>query len=265
MSTTVTAEFIVPVGCGKQMVTAPMVPDFSRDFDGSFGPAYRAYGSYGGIVSIEARTGLARDTAGAAEATAAARADPMIPREALSSVRADASLAVANSGSMRTDALLTREFVASRQIHLMFRAEWLVAQRRENTPPAESLVRARADAVVRVEGAALLSLNPNMPTEQGSVAAALLLFATAESGALRSSNAILPAESLSGAAIKVDALLSVEALGATRRDAPVAGESWDTYVVRVTLTLSDGRVLIFATTATPTAATTARRAAPWPP
>ncbi len=208
------------------------------------------------IAPVELGLTARVDPAAVAELGLTARADPTIAREAVSSIPANANSALATSASLRAEAPLAREFVASGQFHLLFPTEWLVARRRENTAPAESLVRARADAVVRVEGAALLFLDSNMPTEQSSAAAALLLLTPAESGALRSSHAILPGESLSGAAIKkVDALLSIEALGATRRDAPVAGESWDTYVVRVTLTLSDGRVLTFATTATPTAAT----------
>jgi hypothetical protein len=264
-------------------------------------------------VSIEAGTGLDQDTAGAAEVTAAARADPTMPWEALSSRPADANFALANSASTRTDALLAREFAASHQIRLLLRGEWLVAQRSENTAPAESLLRALADAVVRGEGAALLFLDPVMPTEQNPAAAALLLLAPAESGALLPSEAILPGESGSGAALKVDALLRVEALGNTRAGSPVgceliaalrligdyplfaealaavAGDSGallellpslridshppietagaaflktdaalsveilgvSPYLVRVTFTLSDGRVITFATTAIP--------------
>jgi hypothetical protein len=56
-----------------------------------------------------------------------------------------------------------------------------------------------------------------------------------------------------GAALLSDSSLAVEILGVARGDAPVAGESWGTYVVRVTLTLSDGRVITFATMAMPTA------------
>ena len=291
------------------MLTASMVPDFSGDFDASFGAASQAYG---GIVSIEAGTGLDRDSAGAAEATAAARADPTMPMEALSSMPADADLALANSASMRTDFLLAREFAASHQIRLPLRGEWLVAQRSENAAPAESLLRALADAVVRGEGAALLFLDPVMPTEQNPAAAALLLLAPAESGALLPSDAILPGESGSGAALKVDALLPIEASGSTRADGPVGGELFASlligdfplvaealaavagdagallellpslridpgppietagaaflktdaalsveilgvspYLVRVTFTLSDGRVITFATTAMP--------------
>jgi hypothetical protein len=72
--------------------------------------------------------------------------------------------------------------------------------------------------LVTREGAARLFLDPVVPTEQNSAAAALL---------------------------KTDAALPVEILGISRRDAPISGESWDTYVVGVTLILSDGRVITF--------------------
>src|SRR6516164_6227928 len=106
MSTTVTADFFVPVGSEKR-VLAPALPvsDYTDDLDANFVRAYR------GIVPIEAGRGLYRDIATAAEETAAARADPTVATEAVSSIPADANFAVANSASMQTDVLLAREFV----------------------------------------------------------------------------------------------------------------------------------------------------------
>jgi hypothetical protein len=242
LPTTVSADFFIPVGSEKHVLAGPTIADYSGDFGADFGSARR------GIVPIEAGTG---------QATTAARADPGVAMEWSSSIPADANFAVASSASMQIDASLAREFAASSQFHLLPRGEWTVAQRRENAAPAECLLNARADAVLKIEGAALLLVNPNMPTEQSSAAAALLLLAPAESGALGSSHATLPGESLSGAtAFKADALLSIEALSLARGDVPIAGESGDTEVVGITLTvtLSDGRVLNYAITATPTAA-----------
>jgi hypothetical protein len=219
MSTTVRADFFVPVGSDKRVLAAPMVADFSGDFAADFASASR------GIAPVEAGTWLDRDTAAAAEATAAARADPRIAREAVSSIRADANLALANAASAQADAPLAREFAASNPFHLLPAGEWLIAQRSESTAPAESLLRARADAFVTAEAAAWLSLAPVMPTEQNSAAAALLPLSPAESGALLPSDAIFPGESRSGAALKVGALLSIEALGSTPVDSPVGGES----------------------------------------
>ena len=66
MPTTVAADFFVPVGSEKRVLTEPMVSDFSDDFDASFGRARP------GTVPIEVGRGLYRHSASAAEVTAAA-------------------------------------------------------------------------------------------------------------------------------------------------------------------------------------------------
>jgi hypothetical protein len=54
-----------------------------------------------------------------------------------------------------------------------------------------------------------------------------------------------PIEQVAAAHPKSDAALAVEIMRVARGDAQVAGESWGTYVVGVTPTLSDGRVITF--------------------
>jgi hypothetical protein len=219
VSTTVGADILVPVGSETRVLVAPMVSDFSSDFVPDFVPVHR------GMMPIEAGAGLARDTAAAAEATAAARADPASAAEALVSMPAAAKFAMANSLGVDADALLAGEFAASHQPWMILRGEWLVAQRRENTAPAESLLSALADAVVTGEGAALLFLAPVMPTEANSAAAPLSLSSPAESGALVTGDAMSPGESRSGAALLMVATLPIEALGSTPVDSSVSGES----------------------------------------
>src|SRR5262249_40672586 len=149
------------------------------------------------------------------EATTWARADPTIGGEAVSAIAANTNIAVAHSAGTRADALLARELAAANQFHFLVPAERLVAQRSESAAPAEGLLWALADAVVTGEGAAQLVIDPAMPTEQGSVAVVLLLSALAENGALLSGEAILTAESLSGAARAVALLAPIEALAST--------------------------------------------------
>jgi hypothetical protein len=220
MSTTVIANFLVPVAARNRVLAAPMMPDFSGDFSADFAPAHR------GIAAIEAGMRLHRDTAAGAEAPAAARADPTIQREALSLAPANANFALTNSASGRADARFAGEFAASTQFQfdLPLRGEWLVAQRSDNPAPAERLRRALADAVVRGEGMARMFLDPPMPTEQNSAASACLLLLPAESGALLPGDSIVPVESRSTAAFNADALLPIEALTITRVDSPACGE-----------------------------------------
>jgi hypothetical protein len=144
MSTTVRADFFVPVESGKQVLAGPGARAFSGDFSADFASLNR------GILPIEAGTRVASDAAA----------------------------------------------------------------------PAESALRVSTDAAVPAEAAALLFLDSLTPTEQNSAAAALL---------------------------KTDAALAIEILRIARGDAPASGESRGTYVVGVTLTLSDGRVITFAT------------------
>jgi hypothetical protein len=56
------------------------------------------------------------------------------------------------------------------------------------------------------------------------------------------------------AVTRADAMPAVEILSIARGDVPFVDEAWCTYVVAVTLTLSDGRVITYGTLAAPTAA-----------
>jgi hypothetical protein len=239
--------------------------DFSGDFDADFASAANFTPAYRGILSVSSIGGFGANVfvdhyAAVSTVTASFPAAiealtsvviPLVGRDWSSAFSAAFGPDV--DGSAPIEALVVaRGGGGAAELGLTAGANPKIAWE------AVSSVPANANSVVRVEGVALLFLDPSLRTEQRSATAALLLPAPAESRALCSIQVIFPAESLSGAAInalKADALLSIEGMGAARRDAPVAVESCDTYVVGVTLTLSDGRILTFATTATQTAAT----------
>jgi hypothetical protein len=163
---------------------------------------------------IEAGSSLHGDAAVAAETQAATRSDVTSPRETLFCARADVDLAAAASAGRRGDSAV----------------------------PVEGLLRAFSDAVVAAERAALLFLDPAMPSEQNSPVSARLLLPPIESRALLTGNGMLPVETETTAAAPVQ----------TNAALPI--ESWGAYVVAVTLTLSDGRIITFAAGATPTTA-----------
>jgi hypothetical protein len=150
----------------------------------------------------------------------AASSNVLIPVEALSAAHADRSL--------------LRELIASARGESALRVEELVPARADATGPIEAGSRAGAASPTKAEALRYAATDAAAPSE----AAALLsldLGVPAEGSALGSGEAFLPAESSATAAHTVTAA------------AAMSIESRSTYVVSVTLTLSDGRVITFPT------------------
>jgi hypothetical protein len=130
---------------------------------------------------------------------------------------------------------------------------------RDTAAPAESPRRSAADAAATVESLGLLLLDPPAPAERGarlignamlpleSIGTAALgvdLALPVEASVSLRSDCVANAEQL--VLSRADAVLPVENSTLARGDAAVETEAFGVYVVRVTLTLSDGSVLTFA-------------------
>jgi hypothetical protein len=229
-------------------VTVPPLPDYLATGDGSYldtgDGSYlnTGLGGTGGQAPFEFGAGVRQDNNAPAEfagsSGSAVEADSNPPIEIGASLLTDRVGATEQGETVARHPLPPVETGAAVPTDRLAQAEALEALRVDPSAPVGSGAAVPTDRLAQAEALEALRVDPSAPVG---------------SGAAVPTDRLAQAEALE--ALRIDCAMPAEISGITACDVRFPIEAWGTYVVSVTLTFSDGRVLTFpalcATTATP--------------
>jgi hypothetical protein len=213
----------------------------------------------GAVMNLEVGRRLLTDQSTGAELLSIDQADGSVPAEAPAQARTDTLALCDLAGLHLSGAVMNLEVGRRLLTDQSTGAELLSTDQADGSVPAEGPGLAGADNSASCELVGLLGNGAVMKLELGggvltdqSIGAELLAAILPDPDlrfeilGLTRTQFRPPAEARGKIQRTVDAMLPVEILRIARGDAAVAGELRGTYIVKVTLTLSDGRVISIA-------------------